>query len=380
MRIGIVSPEFPPGIGGVESYAHGYSRELISKGYEVTVFTTADSDPSVLPDATLIADLKVSLEHDRGTLLAHNVDAWHVMNAAYAWLAECNSKPTIVSVHGNDFLRPYLRVCRPTIPEWTRYWRTDNLLMNVRNALGGLLTKAKLVSALPAATRVIANSRYTEQVLLKMIPACADNTTVAYVGIDETWLTPPLRQRIQSNETRLLTVARLSEPRKNIGAVLRALSKLRDRYSFSYTIVGDGSMRPELEQLSEMLGLSDRVIFRGFLSQEELRAAFTEADLFILTSSILADSHEGFGIVYLEANACGTPVLAARKAGAIEAVDEGLSGYFVEDTTPAAIRFSLQRFLNEDIKFEPDKCRAFARRFNWGNVVKRVTPYYTLDQ
>ena len=63
-----------------------------------------------------------------------------------------------------------------------------------------------------------------------------------------------------SRVPRLITVCRLSEPRKNVDAVLRALAELKDEYPFSYTIVGDGPLRQGLEQLSRELGLVDRVI------------------------------------------------------------------------------------------------------------------------
>jgi glycosyltransferase involved in cell wall biosynthesis len=93
----------------------------------------------------------------------------------------------------------------------------------------------------------------------------------------------------------------------------------------------------------------------------------------------MADSIEGFGIAYLEANACGTPVLAAKTAGAAEAVSEGRSGYFVEEPTVASIANALERFLKREIAFCETECRAFARRFTWPTVVDRALTFYKLD-
>ena len=93
-----------------------------------------------------------------------------------------------------------------------------------------------------------------------------------------------------------------------------------------------------------------------------------DADLFVLTASIVPGSHEGFGIVYLEAAASGVPSLAARLAGAAEAVADGRSGFFVDTPDIASIRDALARFLAGDIRFDADTCRDFARGFDWKRV------------
>jgi phosphatidylinositol alpha-1,6-mannosyltransferase len=174
----------------------------------------------------------------------------------------------------------------------------------------------------------------------------------------------------------LLTVARLSEARKNVDQVLRALALLKDRHDFRYTIVGDGYDRPRLETLAKELGIEERVRFAGFVSQEELLDTYAQSDLMILTSAVIPGSHEGFGIVYLEAAASGVPCLAARLGGAAEAVEEGRSGFFVETPAVDALAAALGRFLRREIRFEQEACREFARRFLWKNVVDHALKYY----
>jgi glycosyltransferase involved in cell wall biosynthesis len=100
------------------------------------------------------------------------------------------------------------------------------------------------------------------------------------------------------------------------------------------------------------------------------------SDLFILPSLATARSCEGFGLVYLEANACGTPVLAARIAGAVEAVEEGISGYFVEQPTIEGIASGLTSFLSGEVSFNVDACQDFARRFSWKAVVDHCVTHY----
>jgi glycosyltransferase involved in cell wall biosynthesis len=100
--------------------------------------------------------------------------------------------------------------------------------------------------------------------------------------------------------------------------------------------------------------------------------------LFVLTSSGLRNSVEGFGIVYLEANACGTPVLAARIAGAAEAVEEGESGFFVEEPSVSRIAQALDSYLSGKIRFESSACIAFARKFTWKKVVDHASQFYSI--
>jgi phosphatidylinositol alpha-1,6-mannosyltransferase len=102
----------------------------------------------------------------------------------------------------------------------------------------------------------------------------------------------------------------------------------------------------------------------------------TAADLFILPSSTLPGSHEGFGIAYLEANALGTPVLAARLAGAVEAVEEGVSGMFVDEPTVPQIEAAIGRFLAGEVSFDPERCRQFAARFTWRAVAEHFVRCY----
>ena len=83
---------------------------------------------------------------------------------------------------------------------------------------------------------------------------------------------------------------------------------------------------------------------------------------------LLYRSHEGFGIVYLEAAASGVPSLAARLAGAVEAIDEGRSGFFVEQPDVTSISNAITRFLSGEVNMDAEECRNFARNFSWVRV------------
>ncbi|XSG86413.1 MAG: glycosyltransferase family 4 protein [Methylohalobius sp. ZOD2] len=374
-HIGIVSPEFPPDLGGVENYALGYVRALADLGYPVTVFTRRHPEGEIdLPGVQIRPELKLRRVLDRKLLETPGIDAWHAMNAAYSWIAEETEKPVVVSVHGNDFLRAYHPVTAPALYRIGPFWRWEGQLRRIEKPWRADTTD-KLRRWLPKAACILTNSRYTERVLVEKIPACRGKTLPALVGVDPFFLDSPLSDIPRHRPPHLISVTRLSEPRKNIHRVLEALAELR-QFDFQYTVVGDGDERPKLEALTKTLGLEEQVTFTGSLNRKALRQKLGQSDLFILTSSVLPTSHEGFGLVYLEAAACGVPSLAARLAGAAEAVSEGESGFFVDAPETESIAAALTSFLSGETRFERESCREFARGFSWERVVEKALPFY----
>lgn len=375
LRVGIVATEFPPDLGGIETYASEFARELVNRGHEVHVFTLRHAHGEAsLPGMKIWPVLSRRRYLDSPVLREHCMDVWHIMNAAYAWVA-LEMAPVIVSVHGNDFLRPYIPVGCPDfgwLPDFLRFSKFGRWL----EARAGMALTERLVErSLPNAHHIVTNSAYTKTVLLEKIKGCENKTSVGLVGVSDDFF-DHVRVEDSNCVSRLITVCRLSEPRKNVDMVLRALAELKDEYVFTYTIVGDGPLRQGLEQLTRELGLTDRVIFKGFVSSPELKRLLSASGLFVLTSSIIPGSHEGFGIAYLEANACGTPVLAARLAGAVEAVKEGVSGIFVEEPAVSAIKDAVKSVMDGEVDIDGDVRKAFARGFTWEKVVDHALQYY----
>lgn len=380
MHIGIVTSEFPPDIGGVETYAAEFAKTLVNFGHEVTVFVHTHHNTELsIPGLTLCPVLKFCRRLDKDILKQYDVDAWHVMNAAHSWLTLETDKPVVVSIHGNDFLNPYPLTGTPALTSWRPLWRYASFLAPLDKWLGKKLTPVYMRKALPKARIILANSHYTKQVFLANFSECAGKILVAQVGVGDNFLASLLANK-NNLVSQLLTVSRLSEPRKNVDRVIDALSQLSGQFDFLYTIIGDGTFKPQLEILVKTLGLEDKVKFLGRQSTENVIAAMRQADLFILPSSTLPDSHEGFGIVYLEAAACGTPSLATRQAGAIEAINDGESGFFVDEPTVENIKDALRQFINGDMNFDGQACRHFAEQFTWQRVVEKALPFYIPEQ
>lgn len=144
------------------------------------------------------------------------------------------------------------------------------------------------------------------------------------------------KQRQPGRPIRLLTVSRLVE-RKGHGKVLEAI---RDLPEVEYWIIGDGSYRHRIELRVKDLGLQHRVRLLGDVSDDELVKQYKAADIFVMPTTQTRIDREGFGIVYLEAQLFGLPIVGSNLPGIDEAVKNHVTGFLVNDipTLRSAIR------------------------------------------
>ena len=132
----------------------------------------------------------------------------------------------------------------------------------------------------------------------------------------------------------LMTVARLwsGDIYKGVDVTIRALPKILSVFpEVKYLVIGRGDDRPRLEKLAQELGVAERVVFAGFVSTEALVDHYRVADAYIMPSQ------EGFGIVYLEAMACGKPVLSGDADGSADPLQDGRLGWCVPHRDPEAV-------------------------------------------
>ncbi len=145
----------------------------------------------------------------------------------------------------------------------------------------------------------------------------------------------------------ILSVGRLVE-RKGQDTVIRALPQIAAVVpSVRYVVVGSGPQGRQLVELARALGVADRVEFRGFAAEGELAGLYAAADVFAMVSRhrVAAGDVEGFGIVYLEANAAGLAVVGGRSGGVEDAVVDGETGLLVDPESVADTGAALLRLL-----------------------------------
>jgi glycosyltransferase involved in cell wall biosynthesis len=160
---------------------------------------------------------------------------------------------------------------------------------------------------------------------------------------------PPPRQLIERYDARgkkvLLTVGRLSvhERYKGQDRVIRVLADLeRASGPLCYIVAGSGDDRPRLEQLARECNVSHLVQFAGFVPDEEIQDHYRLADVFVMPST-----GEGFGIVFLEAMACGCPVIAGNRDGSVDALAHGELGRLIDPHSPEELLQALVATLGE---------------------------------
>src|SRR5437867_1058611 len=143
-----------------------------------------------------------------------------------------------------------------------------------------------------------------------------------------------------------MTRARLSadERYKGIDEVLEVLPELaRQVPNISYLIAGDGTDRSRLEEKAVRLGIKERVVFAGRITEEAKQDHYRLADAFVMPGW-----GEGFGIVYLEAMACGIPVVGSKLDGSREALRNGQLGVLVDPKNPAELRAGILEVLRQE--------------------------------
>ena len=114
-----------------------------------------------------------------------------------------------------------------------------------------------------------------------------------------------------------------------------------------YWMAGDGPRAEAIQQAIDRNGLAPRVRRLGRVSNDDLARLYRGADLFIMPNVPVEGDMEGFGIVLLEAGACGTPAIAARLEGIQDVITEGVNGHLVEPESPEAFIRAIERYRNQ---------------------------------
>jgi glycosyltransferase involved in cell wall biosynthesis len=201
----------------------------------------------------------------------------------------------------------------------------------------------------PTVDAFVSVSRYTKERFEQWAGIDAAKGQVVPNGIDLSRFGPGPRPADLAarygveGRTVLFTLSRLPQQATGKGhdEVLEALPALaQERPDLVYLIGGDGPDRPRLEAKARRLGVADRVIFAGYVPEAEKADHYRLADAFVMPGRT-----EGFGIVYLEAMACGIPVVASRADASQEAVRGGALGEVVDPDDPASVKRGIRNAL-----------------------------------
>ena len=380
-KIGLVAPYFPPHIGGANIYCSELAKAIAGRGHDVHVFAHRDA----LPDSayTLHPILTLDLAQDLKRLDAFEMDIWHSLFLFYAPLA-LRKQNVFVTGFGDDFYSFRIRQALPGKALLGRHvlWRLSE---NARTNAEQWLLRRELAAnrrlygrAIRRARHVVTISNFSKTRLCHAFPQASGKTTIIPPGVTDRFFR---NHDAPGKKPFFLTVTRLDETDriKNVHGVIHALAELQDDYDFRYRVVAGavtGSYRGELEQLIVAKGLAGKVSIEGRKTDQELAEYYASADLFILASYAENENFEGFGIVFLEANASGTPVLTTREGGMVDYVREDVNGFFTEDPSPTGIKAALKRYLDGELSFDADQVRRAPEAYRWTHIADRMLDVY----
>jgi len=228
--------------------------------------------------------------------------------------------------------------------------------------------------SLNGAEFVIANSKNTERILRERWDLPTDQVRVLHPGVDSKRFVPsPRHESVRAalgwgNRPVVLTVGRLQR-RKGHDQMIRALATIRqDVPDVLYAIIGDGDERERLEALVAEEGQGAHVQFLGEVDDETMVRAYQQCDLFALPNRQDGEDIEGFGMVLVEAQACGKPVIAGDSGGTAETLKEGETGRIVDCRGPEALAAVVTELLTDKPLREQMGAEARAwvvSRFDW---------------
>jgi phosphatidylinositol alpha-1,6-mannosyltransferase len=352
-RVLVVTPDFPPAKGGIQILVQEVVRGL--KEHEPTVIAL-DTDGAADHDRRQQMRVLRVQRHRRARALA-----MVGLNAAALSVARAERPDVVLSAH---------IVASPAAALLSRWLGIPYVQYVYAKEIGARRELARF--AVTRARAVIAISHYARDLAL------AAGANPRRIRLIPPGVTLPGEVRREPGERpTILTIARLEDRYKGHDVMIRAMGLVRARVpDVQWVVVGDGPLRPALEGLARVNGVDDCVSFRGLVSDEERDALLRSADVFAMVSRLPAGGYagEGFGIVYLEANAHGVPTVAGNVGGAVDAVDDGVTGVLVDPTDHLAVAGALIRLLT-DRDYHARLAAAgpaWAHRFAWPLIAAQV--------
>lgn len=205
-------------------------------------------------------------------------------------------------------------------------------------------------------------------------PMAGDNICLIENGVDTSRFRPRGKSRDLLDTYRMdggfvfVSVCRLLE-KKGLDHAIRAFAMVcATRPDCCYQIVGGGPFRERLEAIAAEVGVAGKVSFVGEVSDERLSDFYCLGDVFVMPSRRMPHGDtEGVGLVFLEANSCGLPVIAGRDGGSTDAVQHGMNGLAVDGGSVNDIARAMLA-LREDDALRADLARgglARARQADW---------------
>jgi len=374
MNILIVALDFKPLTGGIAEYTHQIAQHLYMAGDDIMVLSKKMDNDEEFDSA---CQYKISRydfpKSESSRLYRYWSRYWIIANAA-----KTHSADIIIS----NYVSSEAHVC----------WLVSKVL-NVPycvftygaeiNTKVGLRGKIKRILGIRSADKVFCCSSFTKEII-KELGVQPGKIAILHPGISNSFLINStkssdcdIKEELGVKKKKIvLTFSRLVE-RKGIDKTLEAIALVRQEIpDVVYVIAGDGPYRDTLEELVKKLNLQDNVIFTSYVSEDKKAFYYNAADVFVMPNRELENGDvEGFGIVFLEANVYGKPVIGGRSGGAVDAIVDGKTGLLVnpkdvEEIASAIIQLLVNEGYTRQLGLQGRE--RVERDFNWEVIVSKM--------
>jgi phosphatidyl-myo-inositol dimannoside synthase len=322
--------------GGLEATTVEIAKTFRELGWNVDVVSVYDESPQTVEGITAeplcpIGRLSRSVHHRGG---------WRLRLRALL-TERRNNYDLIIIGHASLLFGVPLR--RLDTPVWLWVYGIEVWGEELRTLAATIRSLDRIVSISEFTAQQV--GRWSGSVPVSIVPCFVDESVFVPAASAEF---------VRRNE--ILICGRMSplERYKGHEVLFRALRGAERLCGFkpSISVVGDGEDRPRLEELANQLGMADSIRFRGRLPLAQLVEAYQNCGVFAMPSYV-EQRHtgrwtgEGFGIVYIEAAACGRPVIASREGGARETVVHGRTGLLVDPRSTESVADAIAMILRD---------------------------------
>ena len=353
MKVFVLTSSVDGATGGWGRYSRGVVDALTRINIDTHICTTLPAPDKYYANFFLGFFIAIQLLPQ-----TKDCDVIHAFIEPYAviawWLSVFTRKPYFITAHGTYSTMPY---------RFAPHLRFFHAL------------------AFKHAKAVIAVSTYTQGLLAR---EGLTNVTVINNGIDRAAFPSGNLRSFSDRDDLMLTVGALKH-RKGQHVSLAAFARLAERFPrLTYRMVGSQATTQyvtELKTQIQDLGLESRVILQEHVSDAELTDLYERAKVFALTSLTEAHHFEGFGLVYLEANAHGVPVVGSRNSGAEDAIQEGETGRLIEQHDVEVLTDAIETILSDTAQWDSMSAKgyAWAKAHDWDSLIGAYDKLYRLQ-
>ncbi|WP_303235930.1 glycosyltransferase family 4 protein [Methanosphaera cuniculi] len=373
MKIAFIYDTVYPWVtGGAERRIYEIAKRLILKGHDVHIYSLGFwmNDPEYKDQKQIIYDGITYHSVGSSMDLYTSDDKRSIREALY--FARCLlsvdfSDFDIIDVQGFPYFSCYTtRLKRGnakliiTLHEvWNNYWYE---YMGKIGFIGKVVEKG--IMYLTDNIICVSDNTYANMQEIKT----PKNSTIIENGVN---IEQIINIKKSSEEFDVIYAGRLI-PEKHVDLLIDAISILKkDNSHIKCCIIGNGPMKDELIQKAENLNLEDNIEFKDFCTnQDDLYSYMKSSKVFILPST-----REGFGIVIIEANACGIPTITIdAPMNAAKSLISNKNGLISEDN-PEDLADKIQTILNDNI-FKRDDCIEFAKDYDWNMITDKTEKFY----